>query len=555
MKAILSSFFLFLLTLSLAAQDNFTHLNEVHPVVKGQLLGYDTRENADLQIKFNVVQPSPNFQKTFLVQPDDVGYFELQLPHSLRYQQVWFSIGDHYFSELILDQGLYIDIQWDDLTSKANSKHKSKAVTFKGKDGELNEYLRQYNAAYKKHRSDFGNDFDIITNRSSIVEEKREQLMSHHAKRKAFVEQYIEKNPSPYSWLLMNDRLSEDYGKFFLIYSNEKMSTDLEQKILAHRPKLISNSSMIDYYTYANYYFKGIKNEEQIGFLRDELLPVIKSKEEQAKLHTLIDSLQLKHSGTTVNSEAFTQLSRYFREQYEEIYNQYMMQKFLKVANNLPAERGDLMKLVGGGIDVTKRRKFTEQVIPTLQTTWAKSIMQTEWQADEKELLAIEDRLSKITVEKIDSPFGTEVEQLPDGATLFKAQHQSIDSLLAALRYAYPDKTLLLDLWATWCGPCIMDMRESAENIDKLQDMDVEVIYLCTTRGVKEKDWKNKVAELNLNAPQIYLNDALSKEIMTYFDLSGYPSKVLRGKDGKYLTKVKGMISDLDVEEFKEMME
>ncbi|MEM9885512.1 MAG: hypothetical protein AAF849_06435 [Bacteroidota bacterium] len=98
-------------------------------------------------------------------------------------------------------------------------------------------------------------------------------------------------------------------------------------------------------------------------------------------------------------------------------------------------------------------------------------------------------------------------------------------------------------------------MRKSADNIAKLRAKGVEVIYLCTNRGVRQKDWEKKVAELNLNAPHIYMNSSLSTEILSFFDLSAYPSHVLLDQNGKYIPDFHTRIATIDFEYLGRLLE
>ena len=87
-----------------------------------------------------------------------------------------------------------------------------------------------------------------------------------------------------------------------------------------------------------------------------------------------------------------------------------------------------------------------------------------------------------------------------------------------------------------------------------LRQMGVEVAYLCTANGTTQDGWMKKVTELDLPAMHIYLNPALSREIMTFFDLPGYPSHVFLDKNGRYVPNLLHRISELDFEVIREKL-
>ncbi|MEM6700823.1 MAG: TlpA disulfide reductase family protein, partial [Bacteroidota bacterium] len=273
------------------------------------------------------------------------------------------------------------------------------------------------------------------------------------------------------------------------------------------------------------------------------------------RLASYISLLYQKIKGDTIDTKLFGKESRYFNKQYKSYYNQAVLNRFITVTADMPSEKSDMLKLLGGGRDIWERQNYVETIMPSLQSDWAKKIMQQEWDSVKDELAAAEARLNAITVGTVDVPIGESIGKLEGGADLFLANQASVDSLLASIRAVYPNKSILLDVWATWCGPCIHDMKNSAENIAQLRAMDVEVVYLCTTSGTEEEKWQQKVAELNLDATQIYLNDQLSKAIMKKFDLKGYPSHLLFDTKGKYIRDFHQNIMGVNFDELKELLD
>lgn len=63
-------------------------------------------------------------------------------------------------------------------------------------------------------------------------------------------------------------------------------------------------------------------------------------------------------------------------------------------------------------------------------------------------------------------------------------------------------KIVIVDFWATWCGPCIASIPHTNEIAEKYKDQDVEVVAICCTNGaetmeavVKEKGIKYSTAK------------------------------------------------------------
>lgn len=93
---------------------------------------------------------------------------------------------------------------------------------------------------------------------------------------------------------------------------------------------------------------------------------------------------------------------------------------------------------------------------------------------------------------------------------------------------SFRGKYLLLDFWGTWCGWCIKGMPHMKKYYIKYKNR-IEIVGICC--GDSEEKWKSSVKELDL--PWTNLYNGNSKEIITSYAISGYPTKVLIDPDSK----------------------
>ena len=102
------------------------------------------------------------------------------------------------------------------------------------------------------------------------------------------------------------------------------------------------------------------------------------------------------------------------------------------------------------------------------------------------------------------------------------------------------NKIVVLDFWATWCGPCMKSMPHTQEVAKKYKDQDVIVLAVCTSDT--SANFAKWVAAKRSLYPNIsFTCDPNERGSATYDDraaqklygVRGIPTQFVIGKDGK----------------------
>jgi thiol-disulfide isomerase/thioredoxin len=97
----------------------------------------------------------------------------------------------------------------------------------------------------------------------------------------------------------------------------------------------------------------------------------------------------------------------------------------------------------------------------------------------------------------------------------------------------FKGKYLIIDFWASWCGPCRQEIPHLKEVYKKYKDQGLEILSVSV--DAKPTDWKKAMAEERMTWPQI--NAVESKPVMASYLFSGIPYLVVVDKDGKIVEK------------------
>lgn len=114
----------------------------------------------------------------------------------------------------------------------------------------------------------------------------------------------------------------------------------------------------------------------------------------------------------------------------------------------------------------------------------------------------------------------------------------SRENILKAILDRYKGKTVVLDVWATWCGWCIKGHQEMASYKEELKDKDIVFVYLTSSSSPFDR-WMQYTT--TVPGEHYYLTDEQDTYLSdNIWGSSGVPKYAIYDKDGNQLYKQEG---------------
>jgi thiol-disulfide isomerase/thioredoxin len=150
---------------------------------------------------------------------------------------------------------------------------------------------------------------------------------------------------------------------------------------------------------------------------------------------------------------------------------------------------------------------------------------------------------AKILIKKNEEVIRLEKEKKYTSTVINTIPEVETKDLMQSILSRYKGKVVLVDLWTTWCGPCMNAIKEIRPVKAELHDKKVVFVYIT---GISpEKDWEDAIKIIG--GEHYRLNANQWEYVMKQFGFTAIPSYLFFDKKGKLVKKYTGYHGNKEV--------
>ncbi len=102
----------------------------------------------------------------------------------------------------------------------------------------------------------------------------------------------------------------------------------------------------------------------------------------------------------------------------------------------------------------------------------------------------------------------------------------------------FKGKVLLINFWATWCAPCLVEMPDLVKLQKEYESRGLQIVGI-TYPPMDRKDVKSVARKLKINYPIVFGTNKVSA---AYYATSALPTTIIVDRDGKIRGRVLGIL-------------
>ncbi|MFK8276390.1 TlpA family protein disulfide reductase [Capnocytophaga cynodegmi] len=157
---------------------------------------------------------------------------------------------------------------------------------------------------------------------------------------------------------------------------------------------------------------------------------------------------------------------------------------------------------------------------------------------NKEEIKSFPIEIQKILIEENDKLLAKiEENKKKTGFSVLNVPQTSDEQLLVEMLKPFKGKVILIDVWATWCGPCLAANKQMEPLKAEFVDKDVVFLYLAGENS-PEQTWKNMISDIK--GQHYRVNKNQWNYLQKSFNARGVPTYIIVDKKGEHSYQVSG---------------
>jgi thiol-disulfide isomerase/thioredoxin len=112
---------------------------------------------------------------------------------------------------------------------------------------------------------------------------------------------------------------------------------------------------------------------------------------------------------------------------------------------------------------------------------------------------------------------------------------ETISKFWNLLHSKHKDKIIYIDIWGTWCSPCMSEISYSIELQKFYKDKPIAFVNLCLFTN--KDDWEKVIDKSHFTGDNYFFNEGESNYIKDQLKFAGFPTYMIIDKNGNLIDK------------------
>ena len=439
---------------------------------------------------------------------DSSGTFRFEIPKLHKTQLVNIQIQNYIYGKFLLTSDLHLSF---DVKKTVYGFNFRPNVSFSGTDANSAKHFFKYANRYSINQPRKVTKKDTLTD-----SELQLALFQHHQKAMSGIPKNIQ--------TILNELYDLEKTSKYL---STKRHLPVNDSLLTSVPQYLSWSSFL-YQRWCLMFYLGYDTETQIKMTARIVNTTLK-EEQLVAFNQFIEAWRLQGQNDSIDSLIKQGRKTYYTPNKLEIYKLQVSHFKKKLIELTPTNINELI-VSSIPISVEERKIHRDSLRAFITGDWAFKEIDKNVKSDRE---AVEIVKTDTLKDASQHPLGVQVYK-NDSIAMYINNRDNINLILANIQKEHPNKIIVVDIWTTWCGPCISDMKASKKNKKKLKANDIEVVYICDGTASSAATWIQKVRGMGTVGNHILINTGQRSQLFAQFGFTGYPSYLVIDKDGKY---------------------